>query len=170
MKRAMMLRRATVLVATLMISAWIVPTSATATEDVDGRVQIVGLEIVYVPPAVEVPEPPVGPNNIVYGNCGWASMWVNTSGTHRARFEADAGSSIGVMVRVDWTISWTNADTGASGGWSETTWQFSPTWGVKRETLTGPGTVYGTLTRLFATHWNGIVCQGLVPWDWEEVP
>ncbi len=170
MGRASPPRNATALVAAFVLSAWLFPASAMGAEPVTGGTQIVGLEIVYVPPGVEVPEAPVGPDNVVYGDCGWASMWVNTSGTHRARFEADTGSSVGIMVQVDWTISWTNADTGAAGGWSETTWQFSPTWGVDRETLTGPGTVYGTLTRLIATHLNGIVCQGLVPWDWEEVP
>jgi hypothetical protein len=166
----MKMRRASALVASLVLFTWLIPAPVAAAETIPDGAQIVGLEVVYVPPGVKMPEAPVGPDNVVYGNCGWASMWVNTSGTHRARFEADAGSSHGIMVRVDWTISWSNLDTGAGGGWSDTTWQFSPTWGVDRETLTGPGLVYGTLTRLIAYHWDGVICQGLRPWDWEQVP
>ena len=164
------MRRASALVAAFVLFAWLVPGPVAAVDRVPEGAQMVGLEVVYVPPGVEMPEAPVGPDNVVYGNCGWASMWVNTSGTHRARFEADAGSSHGFMVRVDWTISWLNLDTGAGGGWSATTTQFSPTWGVDRDTLTGPGLVDGTLTRLVAYHWDGVICQGLRPCDWEQVP
>lgn len=164
------MRRAAAFLAALVLYAWLVPGPASAVDRAPAGAQTVGLEVVYVPPGVKMPEAPVGPDNVVYGDCGWASMWVNTSATHRARFEADAGSSHGFMVRVDWTISWSNLDTGAGGGWSATTTQFSPTWGVDRETLTGPGLVYGTLTRLIVTHWDGVICQGLRPWDWEQVP
>jgi hypothetical protein len=114
--------------AILLLATATLPTSpALAADTLEPHEQIVGLQIVYVPPGVDLPDRP-RPNGTVYGDCGWASMWVNTSGTHRARFEADSGSYIGFMTRVDWTISWSNADTGA------------------------------------------VICQGLRPWDWEEVP
>lgn len=171
-------RRSLALSMAFVVAASLVPYVPTTAHEplAHGSVQVVGMAIVRVPPGVELPEldlvdsDHVGTEGLVTGNCGWASMWVHTAGPRRARFEADAGSLLGIMVRVDWTISWTNLDTGAGGGWSETTWQISPTWGVDRETMTGPGLVYGTLVRLIATHWNGVVCQGLVPWDWEQVP
>lgn len=134
--------------------------------------QTVGLEIVYLPPGVKVREPKPGDitiNNTVSGNCGWASMWVYDVGVETARFDADAGSSQGPIVRADWYIDWSNNDTGLNGAFWGTTTQFSPTWGVKRQGWVDSGLVFGKLTTLVVTLYNGTVCQGLAPWDWEQV-
>jgi hypothetical protein len=111
----------------------------------------------------------IQPYNVVSGTCGSASMWVTDNGVETARFNADASSNQGIITKVDWTIDWWNATTGPSGTWFGTTSQFSPTWGVVRSGWVDSGLVYGKLTRLTAFHLNGAVCQGLVPWDWEQV-
>lgn len=160
------------LVAALTLATGLVPGPAVAGEPSAPAMQLVGLEITYVPPDVDIDRSSggaVGIENVVVGNCGWASMWVTDVGVATAKFEADAGSSIGIIVRADWIIDWVNVNNGAGGAWSGTTWQFSPTWGVDRTAWTGAGLVYGTLRKLVVTHWNGVVCSGLVPWDWEQV-
>lgn len=112
----------------------------------------------------------IGPDNVVYGSCGWASMWVYDVGNATARFDADAGSTQGPIVRADWTIKWYNSNVSwLYGSWSGSTPQFSTTWGVKRTSFTGVGTIYGVLDRLLVTLWDGRQCVGLRPWDWESV-
>ncbi len=166
------MRRMVGLVAVLIVAGWLVPGTARAAGPVAPATQTVGLEITYIPPGVEIDGftgGGVGTDNVVVGSCGWASMWVTDVGVATAKFDADAGSSIGIIVRADWLIDWVNVNNGAGGSWSGTTWQFSPTWGVDRTGWTGGGLVYGTLRQLVVTHANGVVCTGLVPWDWEQV-
>jgi hypothetical protein len=112
----------------------------------------------------------VQPDNVLVGTCGYASMYVHNLGGENARFDADAASYLGVIVSAAWEIDWLNASSGVDGAFWGTTVQFSPTWGVKRSGWTGAGTVYGTLVYLRVTLVNGIVCQGLRPWDWINVP
>lgn len=166
------MRRIVALMAVLMMAVSLVPGTVLAARPAAPAAQVLGLEITYVPPGVEIGgsvEGGVGTQNVVIGTCGWASMWVTDVGVATAKFEAAAGSSIGIIVRADWLIDWVNVNNGAGGAWSGTTWQLSPTWGVNRTGWTGAGLVYGTLRRLVVTHANGVICTGLVPWDWEQV-
>jgi hypothetical protein len=132
------------------------------------------LQVVYVPPGVNVTASSssgaIQPNNTVIGTCGWSSMYLHNLGGHNVRFDADAGSYLGVIVRADWEIDWLNNTSGVDGAFWGTSIQFSPTWGVKRSGWTGAGTVYGTLVYLRVVLWNGVICQGLGPWDWVNVP
>lgn len=166
---AMNKRTGVIVVATLVL-ATLAPAPASASEP-PAVGQTVGLDIVYVPPGVELedPEGGMGTNGTVWGTCGWASMWVFDAGVATARFEADAGTTEGIIVQANWIIDWVNVDNGAGGAWSGTTHQFSPTWGVDRTGWTGTGLVWGTLRSLVVTHLNGVVCAGLVPSDWEQV-
>lgn len=103
--------------------------------------------------------------NPVYGACGWASVYIYQNGHANAEFTANAGSSLGPIVTATWSLSWNNLDDPPYGdGWSGTTYQFSPTWGVTRYDYTGQGDIESILGYLKVILWDGTQCTGLRPW------
>ena len=134
--------------------------------------QTVALQVIYLPADVKFKSQPshgISPANTVFGSCGSATLWVTDDGVETARFDASAASSLGIIVRADWYIDWWNSTSGVDGAFWGSTIQFSPTWGISRHGWVDSGLVYGKLTSLTVTLWNGTICRGLVPWDWEQV-
>ena len=89
--------------------------------DRNATYQEVALEITYVPPGVKVKDVEPGDisiPNTVFGSYGWASMWVTDVGVETAKFDADAGTNQGIIVRADW---W-NSTSGVDGAWWGTTY------------------------------------------------
>jgi hypothetical protein len=129
----------------------------------------VGMEYAYIPPGVTVDgvsaSGEISPDFRVEGNCGWADLDITDVGVQIAKFHATAGSYHGIMVKVEWIIDWINLDQPPTGSVWGTTTQFSPTWGVEPTSWVGTGDISGRVSTLIATHWDGVVCVGLIPWD-----
>jgi len=111
----------------------------------------------------------VAPDNIVYGNCGSAFLWIYDHGTGGyAGFSQGVDSTLGAIVYLNHNLTWTNWSQGRTGGWSGSAFPFSSSWTKNTEAFTDAGYVTGAWSG-YVILWNGIRCNILNPSDSETI-
>lgn len=170
MKRAITARGALLLVAMALVMLMAAPVAASgqsASPSPGSEPQVVGLTV------VSGPNGKVSPENVIYGNCGYAWMYLfnNFVGDEMGTADYGAHSSKGAIVHVSfmWYLQkggkWLNS-------WSGNEWPWSPDWTKWQDidiSSWGAGTYTATLSTLDVWTDEGYHCTGLVPWDREWI-
>ncbi|GCE17635.1 hypothetical protein [Dictyobacter kobayashii] len=105
------------------------------------------------------------PNNTVSGDCGTSSLSLQSLGRGNAAFNESANSSLGIIVHVDYTVSWQNQTRNTFNSFSGSPATFTASWSNRDTRFTNTGTVYAYVADLTVLLVWGGTCSGLQPWD-----
>jgi hypothetical protein len=123
----------------------------------------------YCPPVSDAEKAgSIGPQNVVYGNCGSSWLWIFNRNLGTADFWVGADSSQGAIMEISWNVGWSNRRNGSGGGFGDANWPWASHWENTSRRFTDWGVVDGALTGTAILVW-GATCDIALPTDTEVV-